>query len=376
MDIDTLVQLVQAPLSLTWQNLVMMAVGGLLIYLAIAKDYEPMLLLPIGFGAILTNLPLTGIADAGEYGFLSILFNAGIVTELFPLLIFIGIGAMTDFSPLMENPKLAFVGAAGQIGIFVTLLLALSLGFDLNESASIGIIGAIDGPTAIYVSNKLAPHLLGPIALAAYSYMALVPIIQPPIMRLMTTDAERKVRMPYTQREVSKAARILFPIVITVVVSLLSPKASPLIATLMFGNLMRESGVVERLSRSAQNEIANVTTIFLGLAIGSTMTGESFVRSDTVLILAIGLLAFVLDTVGGVLFGKLLYVLSGKKFNPLIGAAGISAFPMSARIVQRVGQEYDFENFLLMHAMGANTAGQLGSVVAGGVILILMLGIM
>ena len=376
MDIDTLVQLVQAPLSLTWQNLVMMAVGGLLIYLAIAKDYEPMLLLPIGFGAILTNLPLTGIADAGEYGFLSILFNAGIVTELFPLLIFIGIGAMTDFSPLLENPKLAFVGAAGQIGIFVTLLLALSLGFDLNESASIGIIGAIDGPTAIYVSNKLAPHLLGPIALAAYSYMALVPIIQPPIMRLMTTDAERKVRMPYTQREVSKAARILFPIVITVVVSLLSPKASPLIATLMFGNLMRESGVVERLSRSAQNEIANVTTIFLGLAIGSTMTGESFVRSDTVLILAIGLLAFVLDTVGGVLFGKLLYVLSGRKFNPLIGAAGISAFPMSARIVQRVGQEYDFENFLLMHAMGANTAGQLGSVVAGGVILILMLGVM
>ncbi len=354
----------------------MMAVGGLLIYLAIAKDYEPMLLLPIGFGAILTNLPLTGIADAGEYGFLSILFNAGIVTELFPLLIFIGLGAMTDFSPLLENPKLAFVGAAGQIGIFVTLLLALSLGFDLNESASIGIIGAIDGPTAIYVSNKLAPHLLGPIALAAYSYMALVPIIQPPIMRLMTTDAERKVRMPYTQREVSKAARILFPIVITVVVSLLSPKASPLIATLMFGNLMRESGVVERLSRSAQNEIANVTTIFLGLAIGSTMTGESFVRSDTVLILAIGLLAFVLDTVGGVLFGKLLYVLSGKKFNPLIGAAGISAFPMSARIVQRVGQEYDFENFLLMHAMGANTAGQLGSVVAGGVILILVLGIM
>lgn len=354
----------------------MMAVGGLLIYLAIAKDYEPMLLLPIGFGAILTNLPLTGIADAGEYGFLSILFNAGIVTELFPLLIFIGLGAMTDFSPLLENPKLAFVGAAGQIGIFVTLLLALSLGFDLNESASIGIIGAIDGPTAIYVSNKLAPHLLGPIALAAYSYMALVPIIQPPIMRLMTTDAERKVRMPYTQREVSKAARILFPIVITVVVSLLSPKASPLIATLMFGNLMRESGVVERLSRSAQNEIANVTTIFLGLAIGSTMTGESFVRYDTVLILAIGLLAFVLDTVGGVLFGKLLYVLSGKKFNPLIGAAGISAFPMSARIVQRVGQEYDFENFLLMHAMGANTAGQLGSVVAGGVILILVLGIM
>ncbi len=375
MDIDTLIQLLQAPLALTWKNLVMMAVGGLLIYLAIAKDYEPMLLLPIGFAAILTNLPLTGIADAGEYGFLSVLFNAGITTELFPLLIFIGIGAMTDFGPLLANPKLALLGAAGQIGIFITLLLALTLGFDLNESASIGIIGAIDGPTAIYVSNKLAPHLLGPIALAAYSYMALVPIIQPPIMRLLTTDAERKVRMPYIQREVSKTARILFPIVITIVVSLLSPKAAPLIATLMFGNLMRESGVVERLSRSAQNEIANVTTIFLGLTIGSTMTGNNFVRSETVMILAIGLLAFVLDTVGGVLFGKLMYVLSGKKFNPLIGAAGISAFPMSARIVQRVGQQYDFENFLLMHAMGANTAGQLGSVVAGGVILILMLGI-
>jgi oxaloacetate decarboxylase beta subunit len=374
-DIDTLIQLFQAPLSLTWQNLIMMAVGGLLIYLAIAKDYEPMLLLPIGFAAILTNLPLTGIANAGEHGFLSVLFKAGITTELFPLLIFIGIGAMTDFGPLLANPKLALLGAAGQIGIFITLLLALMLGFNLNESASIGIIGAIDGPTAIYVSNKLAPHLLGPIALAAYSYMALVPIIQPPVMRWMTTDAERKVRMPYIQQEVSKTAKILFPIIITVVVSLLSPKAAPLIATLMFGNLMRESGVVERLSRSAQNEIANVTTIFLGLTIGSTMTGSNFVRMETVVILAIGLLAFVLDTVGGVLFGKIMYVLSGKKFNPLIGAAGISAFPMSARVVQKIGQEYDFENFLLMHAMGANTAGQLGSVVAGGVVLILLLGV-
>jgi sodium ion-translocating decarboxylase beta subunit len=374
-DLETLLQLLQAPLALSWQNLVMMAVGGVLIYLAIAKDYEPVLLLPIGFAAILTNLPLTGITDSGEQGFLSVLFQAGIATELFPLLIFIGIGAMTDFGPLLSNPKLALLGAAGQIGIFLTLLLALILGFDLNESASIGIIGAIDGPTAIYVSNKLAPHLLGPIALAAYSYMALVPIIQPPVMRWMTTDAERKVPMPYMQRLVSKPARILFPIIITVVVSLLSPKAAPLIATLMFGNLMRESGVVERLSKSAQNEIANVTTIFLGLAIGSTMTGSNFVRLDTILILGIGLLAFVLDTVGGVLFGKLMYVLSGKKFNPLVGAAGISAFPMSARVVQKMGQEYDFENHLLMHAMGANTAGQLGSVVAGGVVLILLLGV-
>lgn len=364
----------QAPLALTWKQVVMMAVGGVLIYLAVAKDYEPVLLLPIGFGAILTNLPLTGIADANEHGLLAILYEAGVATELFPLLIFIGIGAMTDFGPLLENPRMALLGAAGQFGIFGTLMLALALGFDLNEAASIGIIGAIDGPTAIYVSSRLAPELLGPIAVAAYSYMSLVPIIQPPVMKLLTTDAERKVRMPYTQREISKTTRVLFPVVVTIVVSLISPKASPLIATLMFGNLMRESGVVERLSKSAQNEIANVTTIFLGLTIGSTMTGESFIRPETILIMAMGLLAFVLDTVGGVLFGKLMYLLSGKKFNPLIGAAGISAFPMSARIVQRVGQEYDFENFLLMHAMGANTAGQLGSVVAGGIVLALMSG--
>jgi sodium ion-translocating decarboxylase beta subunit len=372
MDLSRLLPLLQAPLSLTWQSVVMMAVGGILIYLAVAKDYEPVLLLPIGFGAILTNLPLTGIAESG--GMLGVLYKAGIQTELFPLLIFIGVGAMTDFGPLLENPKMALLGAAGQFGIFGTLMLALVLGFNLNESASIGIIGAIDGPTAIYVSTKLAPHLLGPIAVAAYSYMSMVPIIQPPIMRLLTTEAERKVRLPYSIREVSRTVRILFPIVVTIVVSLIAPVASPLIAALMFGNLMRESGVVERLSKSAQNEIANVTTIFLGLVIGSTMTGTSFIRMDTLLILAMGLLAFILDTAGGVLFGKLMYVLSNHKFNPLIGAAGISAFPMSARIVQRMGQEYDFENFLLMHAMGANTAGQLGSVVAGGVVLALLSG--
>lgn len=372
MDLTMIAQLLQAPLHLTWQNLVMMAAGGLLIYLAIAKDYEPVLLLPIGFGAILTNLPLTGIAS--EEGFLGILYAAGIRTELFPLLIFIGVGAMTDFGPLLENPKMALLGAAGQFGIFGTLMLALLLGFNLTESASIGIIGAIDGPTAIYVSTQLAPHLLGPIAVAAYSYMSLVPIIQPPVMRLLTTEAERTVRMPYTKREVSRTVRVLFPISVTILISLLAPVASPLIATLMFGNLLRESGVVERLSHSAQNEIANVTTIFLGLVIGSTMTGASFLQVDTLLILAMGLLAFVLDTMGGVLFGKVLYLLSNRQFNPLIGAAGISAFPMSARIVQRLGQEYDFENFLLMHAMGANTAGQLGSVVAGGVVLALLAG--
>ncbi len=357
----------------SWKNLVMILVGGILIYLAIKKNFEPVLLLPIGFGAILANLPLTGITEAGE-GFLGVLYEAGIRTELFPLLIFIGIGAMTDFGPLLENPRMALLGAAGQLGIFGTLLLALNLGFDLNEAASIGIIGAIDGPTAIYVSSRLAPHLLGAVAVTAYSYMSLVPIIQPPVMRLLTTEKERKVRMPYSEKPVSKAVKILFPILVTVVISLLSPKASPLIATLMFGNLMRESGVVESLSKTAQNEIANITTIFLGLTVGSTMSGETFIQGETILILAMGLLAFVLDTVGGVLVGKLMYILSGKKFNPLIGAAGISAFPMSARIVQKVGQEYDLDNFLLMHAMGANTAGQLGSVVAGGVVLMLLSG--
>ena len=374
MDITDLGHLLGAFQAFSLKNLIMILVGGLLMFLAIKKDFEPVLLLPIGFGAVLANLPLTGITDASDGGFLGVLYQAGITTELFPLLIFIGIGAMTDFGPLLENPKMALLGAAGQIGIFGTLLLALSIGFDLNEAASIGIIGAIDGPTAIYVSSRLAPHLLGPIAVTAYSYMSLVPIIQPPVMRLLTTEKERKVRMPYTEKPVSKTVKILFPILVTIVISLLSPKASPLIATLMFGNLMRESGVVERLSKSAQNEIANVTTIFLGLTIGSTMAGDSFIQSDTLLILGMGLLAFVLDTIGGVLVGKIMYLLSGKKFNPLIGAAGISAFPMSARIVQKVGQEYDLDNFLLMHAMGANTAGQLGSVVAGGVVLMLLSG--
>jgi oxaloacetate decarboxylase beta subunit len=371
MSISDLIRiLVEAPLQLTWQNLVMIAVGIILIYLAIAKDYEPVLLLPIGFGAMLANLPLTGITE-GE-GLLAVLREAGVANELFPLLIFVGIGAMTDFGPLLGNPRMALLGAAGQFGIYVTLMLALLLGFPMNQAASIGIIGAIDGPTAIYVTNKLAPELLGAIAVTAYSYMSLVPIIQPPVMRLMTTQKERRVRMPYVQREVSKSSRVIFPITVTLIVSLLSPQASPLIATLMLGNLLRESGVVDRLAGAAQNEIANVTTLLLGLAIGGTMNGNAFIRVETLYILAIGLLAFVMDTVGGVLLGKLMYLVSGKKFNPLIGAAGISAFPMSARIVQRVGQEYDYENFLLMHAMGANTAGQLGSVIAGGVLLALV----
>jgi sodium ion-translocating decarboxylase beta subunit len=371
-NINYLLVLLQAPLHLSWQGIVMMAAGGGLIYLAIAKDYEPALLIPIGFGAIWVNLPLTGIA--GPEGMLGILYKSGVQTELFPLFIFIGVGAMTDFGPLLENPKMALLGAAGQIGIFTTLMLSLFLGFNLKESASIGIIGAIDGPTAIYVSTKLAPHLLGAISVTAYSYMSLVPIIQPPVMRALTNDAERRVRMPYTLRPVSRMVRILFPIFVTIIVSLMAPAASPLIATLMFGNLLRESRVVERLSKSAQNEIINVSTVFLGLVIGSKMDGNIFLQLDTLLILGIGLLAFIFDTVGGVLFGKLLYLLSGRKFNPLIGAAGISAFPMSARIVQRLGQQYDFDNFLLMHAMGANAAGQLSSVIAGGVVLALLAG--
>ena len=375
MDLSRLLVLLDAFTQLHWQNLVMIAIGGVLIALAIIKDYEPNLLLPIGFGAILANLPLTGATEAG--GWLKTLFDAGIATELFPLFVFIAIGAMTDFGPLLENPKMALLGAAGQFGIFITLLLAIATGmFTLNESASIGIIGAIDGPTAIYVSSKLAPQLLGPITVCAYSYMSLVPIIQPPVMRLLTSKQEKTVHMPYTIKEVSRATRILFPIVVTVIVSLIAPKASPLIASLMFGNLIRESGAVERLNNAAQNELANLTTLFLGLVIGSTMEGVNFIQPTTLVILALGLFAFVMDTVGGVMLGKLMYVLSGHKFNPLIGAAGISAFPMSARIVQRFGQEYDSSNFLLMHAMGANAAGQLGSVIAGGVVLAIMAGVM
>lgn len=372
MELENVLQLLAAPTALTWQMVVMMIVGGVLIYLGIAKDYEPMLLLPIGFGAILTNLPLTGIAS--EEGLFGIFYKIGIETEIFPLLLFIGLGAMTDFGPLLENPKMAFLGAAGHFGIFATLILTLMLGFGLNDAAAISAIGTMDGPTSIYVAAILSPELLAPIAVAAYSYMSLVPIIQPPVMRLLTTDAERKVRMPYTQHEVPKITKIIFPIMVTIIISLLAPVASPLIATLMFGNLMRESGVVERLVNASQNEIANVTTIFLGLTIGATMTGATFIRFDTLLILVLGLVAFVLDMMGGVLFAKLLYVLSGKKFNPLLGAAGISAFPMSARVVQRVAHEYDYQNFLLMHAMGANTAGQLGSVMAGGILLALIAG--
>ena len=355
-------------------RLVMMSVGGALIYLAIAKEYEPVLLLPIGFSCILVNIPLTGMGIGEPDGLFDILYRAGILTEMFPLLIFIGVGAMTDFGPLLENPKMAFLGAAGQFGIFGTLLLATLLGFDINEAASIGIIGSADGPTSIYVAGKLAPHLLGPIAVAAYSYMSLVPVIQPPVMRALTTKEQRRIRMPYTSQPVSRLTRIHFPNVVTLIAGALVPQAVPLIGMLMFGNLLREALVVDRLSKTAQNELANIVTIFLGLAIGATMTAEQFLNWRTIGILVMGIVAFVLDTAGGVLFGQLMRISSGNKFNPLIGAAGISAFPMSARVVHRVAMEEDPSNFLLMHAMGANTAGQIGSVMAGGVVLALLAG--
>jgi oxaloacetate decarboxylase beta subunit len=356
-----------------WPSLIMLAVGGVLIYLAIAKEYEPVLLLPIGIGCIIGNLPLSAMVNPEEHGMLAIIKQAGVDNELFPLLIFIGVGAMMDFKPLLAQPVFALMGAAGQFGIFGTLILAVWLGFPLEEAASIGIIGAIDGPTSIYVANKLAPEMLGVISVVAYSYMSLVPIIQPPIMRLMTTRKERMTRMDYAPRPVSKLALVLFPILVTIAVGILVPQAAPLIASLMLGNLFKESGVVHRLSSASENEIINVSTLFLGLVVGSTMTADSFLKWDTLKILVLGLFAFGLDTAAGLLFGKLLYVLSGHKVNPLIGAAGISAFPMAGRLVQKVAQEEDFSNFVLMRAMGANTSGQLGSVIAGGILLTLVL---
>lgn len=353
---------------------IMILVGGVLIGLAVVKKYEPILLLPIGFGCILANIPLTGMNEGD--GLFALLYSVGISTELFPLLIFIGVGAMIDFSPLLSQPKMVILGAAGQFGIFGTLLLATALGFPLNEAASIGIIGAIDGPTSIFVATKLAPELLAPIAVAAYSYMSLVPIIQPPIMRLLTTKKERQIRMTYAPRPVSKRTRVLFPIVVTLVIGLLVPEATPLISMLMLGNLLRESMVVEGLNQTAQKEIANIATLFLGVTIGSTMNAAAFLRWDTLSILVLGLIAFALDTVAGLLIGKVMCVLSGRTINPLLGAAGISAFPMAGRLVAQMAQDEDFDNFLLMHAMGANTAGQLGSVMAGGILLALVTGLL
>ncbi|MCX8024955.1 MAG: sodium ion-translocating decarboxylase subunit beta [Thermanaerothrix sp.] len=353
----------------TWGNAIMIAVGLGLMALAVVKEYEPVLLLPIGFGCVLANVGMST-----QHGIFKVLYDAGIASELFPLLIFIGVGAMIDFRPLLAMPQMALLGAAGQFGIYGTLMLALALGFPLNQAASIGVIGAIDGPTAIFVTTKLAPEILAPVAVAAYSYMSLIPIIQVPVMKWLTTRKERLIRMEYAPRPVSRSVVIAFPIAVTIAVSLIAPDAAPLIATLMLGNLLRESGVVERLSKAAQNEIINVATLFLGLTIGATMTAQSFLNARTLMILGLGFLAFVLDTVAGLLFGKLMALITRGKINPLIGACGISAFPMAGRLAAQVAKEEDFDNFILMHAMGANTAGQLGSVIAGGLLLALTLG--
>jgi len=358
--------------SLHWSNPVMIGLGCLLLYLAIKKDIEPLLLLPIGFGCILVNIPLAGLME--EEGFLKTIYDAGIATELFPLFIFIGIGAMTDFGPLLENPRIFLLGAAGQFGIFLTLALALALGFSKLDAVAIGVIGACDGPTAIYVSSKYAPHLLSAVSVAAYSYMSLVPIIQPPIMKFLTTEEERKINMGAVKKTVSKTTRILFPLIVTVIGGLIAPKGLPLLGTIMLGNLMRESGVVSRLTKASENEIANIVTLLLGISIGATMDGRNFLTPQTLMVLCLGFIAICLDTVCGIMFGKLLKVLSGGKINPLIGAAGISAYPMAARVAQREGQKYNPKNFLLMHAMGANTGGQVGSVMAAAVMLSVLKG--
>lgn len=354
-------------------NVIMILVGSLLLYLGISKGYEPLLLVPIGFGAILVNIPLSEVMLEG--GFIRFFYDAGVRTEIFPLLIFLGIGAMTDFKPLLENPKIILLGAAGQFGIFITLLLAIALGFDKLDAVAISIIGACDGPTAIYVASKFAPHLLGAISVAAYSYMSLVPLIQPPIMRALTTQREKQIVMGAIKTQpISKTTKIIFPIAVTIFASILAPKGAPLIGTVMLGNLMRECGVVDRLKSASENEIANIVTLLLGLCIGATMEAEKFLRGETLLVLALGFVAISLDTVVGVLFGKLMCLLTRGKINPLIGAAGISAFPMSARVVQAEGQRHNKRNHLLMHAMSANAGGQIGSVIAAAVMLSVLQG--
>ncbi len=360
-------------LLIEWQQLVMWAIGGILIFLAIKKNMEPTLLLPMGFGVILVNLPFSGAVDQivsgeTECGALSTLFKAGISNELFPLILFIGIGAMIDFGPILNNPKLMLFGAAAQFGIFFTLCLA-SMFFDINDAASIAIIGAADGPTSIVVAQKLGSKYLGAIMVSAYSYMALVPIIQPPVIKLLTTKKERLIRMPYEQHNVSRVTKILFPIFITVIAGVIAPSSVALIGFLMFGNLMRECGVLDSLSDTAQKVLANLVTIFLGITVASQMRAEQFLKKETLLILCLGLIAFIFDTAGGVIFAKILNIFLKEKINPMIGAAGISAFPMSGRIVHKMAQQEDNQNFLLMHSIGVNVSGQIASVIAGGLIL-------
>jgi len=358
--------------NIQWQMAVMWLIGAVLIYLAIVKDMEPTLLLPMGFGAILVNLPFSGAV--GEEGALTVLFNAGIANELFPLILFIGIGAMIDFGPLLSNPKLMIFGAAAQFGIFMTLSLATLFGFDIKDAASIGIIGAADGPTSIVVAQQLGSKYVGAIMVAAYSYMALVPIIQPPVIKLLTTKNERRIRMPYEEKSVSKLTKILFPIIITVIVGIVSPGSVSLIGFLMFGNLIRECGVLNSLSETAQKVLANLITIFLGITIATKMHYADFLTKETLLIIGLGLVAFIFDTAGGVIFAKFLNIFSKKKMNPMIGAAGISAFPMSARVIHKMGLKEDPGNFLLPHTIGVNVSGQIASVIAGGLILNFFMG--
>ena len=363
-------------LNLQWQQVVMWAIGALLIWLAIKKEMEPSLLLPMGFGAILVNLPMSGavtqlIDGVEEIGPIDVLFNAGIANELFPLLLFVGIGAMIDFTPLLANPKMMIFGAAAQFGIFFTLCVATLLGFDVKDAASIGIIGAADGPTAIVVANMFQSNYLGAIVVVAYSYMALVPVVQPFVIRHITTKHERLIRMSYADRPVSKTTRILFPSVIMIVAGLVAPRSVSLIGFLMFGNLIRECGVLDGLSETAQKDLANLITLFLGLTVATKMQAASFLNPQTLLILLLGLVAFTFDTVGGVVVAKVYNLFAKTKINPMIGAAGISAFPMSARVINKMGLEEDNQNFLLMHAVGINVSGQIASVIAGGMIMTL-----
>ncbi|CAI3307696.1 sodium ion-translocating decarboxylase subunit beta [Enterococcus cecorum] len=362
---DSLQVFVQEP-----GRIVMMVIGGILMYLGIKKEYEPTLLVPIGLGTILVNFPFSGVLMTGnEKGPFQILFEAGINTELFPLLLFIGIGAMIDFGPLLQNPSLLLFGAAAQFGIFFTIIMAVLLGFDLNDAASIGIIGAADGPTSIFVANTLHSKYLGAIMVAAYSYMALVPIIQPVAIKAVTTKKERQIRMHYQAHNVSQTAKIIFPIVICVIAGIIAPVSLPLVGFLMFGNLLRECGVLDRLSLSAQNELVNLISILLGLAVSVKMQYSEFLRWDTLMVIALGLVAFIMDSVGGVLFAKFLNLFLKDKVNPMIGAAGISAFPMSSRVIQKMATAEDPQNFILMHAAGANVSGQIASVIAGGLVL-------
>ncbi|HOT61371.1 MAG TPA: sodium ion-translocating decarboxylase subunit beta [Treponemataceae bacterium] len=372
-------QLFTGFLSTSVPELIMILVGLVLIWLAVKKEYEPMLLLPIGFGAILVNLPLSiAFEHEGVPGFLKVLFDAGINTELFPILIFIAVGAMCDFRPMFKKPVMMFFGAAAQLGIFLTVIAAIalgkafpSLGFDLPTAATIGIIGAADGPTSIYVATKFAQKLLGPISVAAYSYMSLVPLIQPPVIRALTSKKERTIKMKVADADIPKALCISFPIVVTIVAGFVAPMSVPLIGSLMFGNLIRECGVLEKLSVAAQNELSNLVTLLLGITIGASMRAEAFLQWQTLVILALGLVAFVFDTAGGVLFAKFLNLFRSEdnKINPMVGAAGISAFPMSARVVQKMATAEDGNTFVIMEAVSANVSGQLGSVMAGGIVL-------